>query len=263
MSKQLFSTDTVAIHSNDQQNAIRVRAPPSPTRTNRDVITDFNDLLKNVTKRLKLENWIVVESSRNLYIFNLNLKSNGNLSIVNTINIDRNLTAKVFYDENLFDSLKLCRWAQLQTLVEQFRNNVKRDDDFEFECVSERKTKIEFQECVETKHQVQDTSVFEFCAVNLGGNAEVSKKIFSLSSAKAISFIENIFQIDNVLQPSNTIETVDDVMSDSLLKIKNEPPTIPIGEDTPSTYKCSECGRFYDIPIGGVCYSSRIEMSNT
>lgn len=189
---------------NHPTNNIRVRALKSLTKTDRDDITDFNNLRDKITKKLTLDNWVVVTSSQNLYIFNLNRKPNGNLSIGNTISIDNDLTAKVFYDENLFDSLKLFRWPQLQTLVEQFRNNVKREDDFEFQSPSDSKTHIEFQDCYETKREL-DASIFEFCAVNVEAvSADVSVNFFFIILPE---FFLNLFLIKDGQWTSAVIRT--------------------------------------------------------
>lgn len=124
-----------------------------------DEIIDFDNLRENLTGKLKLENWIVVTTHQNLYIFNLYKKCNGNLSIRNTIAIDINLVVKVFgeiNDDTLFN-LKLYRWPQLQTLIQQLSSNVKREDDRGID-------------------QQKDAVTFEFCATN--NQSDVSEHFF-------------------------------------------------------------------------------------
>lgn len=124
-------------------------------------------------EKLKLKNWIVVASSRNLYIFNLNKKLNGNLSIRNTINIEIDLTVKVF-DEvngNIVFNLKLYRWQQLQRLFEQFNSNVKREDDLDIECVMmEKRPNSDAVETVQGGfgdcNENEQKEPFEFFAIN-------------------------------------------------------------------------------------------------
>lgn len=142
-----------------QRNTILVRALPLAT-TNHDEILNFDNLRENLTKKLNLDNWLVVTTHQNLYIFNLNKKYNGNLSIRNTISIDVDLVVKVFVESNDDDTLfnlKLYRWPQLQTLIEQLSNDVKCEDDLHFECVVEKEQKSP------VINGDDDVASFEFC----------------------------------------------------------------------------------------------------
>lgn len=128
---------------------------------------NFENLRENLTEKLKLENWMVLTTAhQHLYIFNLNKKSNGKLSIRNSICIDDNLIVKVFNeinDDTLFN-LKLYRWPQLQILIEQLSNNVKLEEDLHFECVLEKEQNAEIKEDYRNDQQEDGVGVaFEFC----------------------------------------------------------------------------------------------------
>lgn len=141
---------------------------------------NFDNLRENLTEKLKLKNWIAVTTSHHsLYIFNLNKKLNGNLAIRNTISVDINLAVKVFgeiNDDIIFD-LKLCRWAQLQILIEQL-SNVKHEDDLDFVCVLD-KDRISDAPAAEIEddcsiYQQEDAATFEFCGIDGKMNVSVN-----------------------------------------------------------------------------------------
>lgn len=162
-----------------QTDDIGLRVLPL-VNTIRDEIKNFDNLRENITEKLKLENWIVVTSLQNLYVFNLNKKLNGNLSIRNTISIDIDLIVKVFDEmkDDILFNLKLYRWSQLQTLIEQL-TNVKREDDLDFEFVMETQQNsgayYGFKDDYEINKQNEGT--FEFCATN--AETDVSNVYFS------------------------------------------------------------------------------------
>lgn len=135
---------------NKQQNA--------PITSNHEEIIDFDNLRENLTEKLKLDNWFLFTSHQTLHIFNVDKKTNGNLSIRNSICIDVALMVQVFgaNDDTIFN-LKLDSWPQLQTLIEQFGCHVKRDDDMF--VVSAVDGGID---------QAQDVATFEFCATDAG-----------------------------------------------------------------------------------------------
>lgn len=143
-------------------------------KTIHDEIVNFKHLSENVAVKLRLDNWLVSKSHHNLHIFRLNKKLNGNLSIRNTIYIDIDLVVKVFgeKDDEIFN-LKLYRWPQLQTLIDQLCVNVKHenqmnvivisDDDGNEEPLCEFRVKDEYG--IDLERQNEDL-VFEFCATN-------------------------------------------------------------------------------------------------
>lgn len=111
---------------------------------------------------------MVVTSHQHLYIFNLNKKSNGKLTIRNSICIDVDLVVKVFNeinDDTLFN-LKLYRWPQLQTLIEQLNQHVKVEDDLHFECVVEKEQNAGVKDDC-GNYQQEDVVAFEFCTTNV------------------------------------------------------------------------------------------------
>ncbi|XP_037045726.1 zinc finger protein 423-like [Bradysia coprophila] len=136
----------------------------------RDKIVDFDNLRENVAGKLSLENWMVLPSHRSLHIFSLNQKSNGNLSVRNTIFIDVNLVVKVFGENNddMLFSLKVYSWPQLQTLIEQCGAQVKREVDLEFVDVVGKAANSVKNSC-----QQKDTLAIECSGINTKAEAEV------------------------------------------------------------------------------------------
>lgn len=146
LSKQSYSTDMV----------------PADSKTIPDEIVNFENLRLNLSAKLKLDDWMVWKSPENLHIFSLNRKSNGNLSIRNTVYIDIDLTVKAFEgddDETMFDS-KVYHWHQLQTLIDQL-------------CHRRIKNEIISEEFTVTEDENRRVP-FEFCAINI--KSEVSNK---------------------------------------------------------------------------------------
>lgn len=170
--ENFLSVDLAVKQPDQKPTVISVRACPSSDNTMHNEIINFDCLRENLTEKLKLENWIVVTTHQHLYIFNLNKKLSGNLSIRHTISIDIELVAKVFDGTN--DStpvdLQLYRWPQLQDLIEQLSNTaVKREEDFHFECVSvnEQNFKVEDDD---GNDQQADLAAFQLRATNVDGS---------------------------------------------------------------------------------------------
>lgn len=128
---------------------------------------NFDNLRANITEKLKLDNWIVVTSYQNVYVFNLNKRLNGNLSIKKTISIDTDLVGKVFdsqtNDETTFE-LELYRWSQLQNLVDQLKANVKCENDVEFDKSVAPVLNYDYES---KAIQEADVEPFEFCPTNV------------------------------------------------------------------------------------------------
>lgn len=109
---------------------------------------------------------MVSKSPENLHIFSLNKKSNGNLSIRNAVYIGIDLTVKAFGeddDETIFN-LKVYRWNQLQTLIDQLWQQMKNEVIRPDEIVA-----------VEMDRRKIDDVPFEFCAINV--KSEVSNDL--------------------------------------------------------------------------------------
>lgn len=131
---------------------------------------------------MKLKKWFVVTTQKNLHIFNLNRKLNGNLSIRNTICIDVDLVVTVFGEhDNIIFTVKLHHWLQLQTLINQLEI-VKREDDPDFVRGLDKD-----QNCEATRCEVKDDNgfdqqveapTFEFCGTN--AKTDVSENVILL-----------------------------------------------------------------------------------
>lgn len=141
------------------------------TKALRDELMSFDNLRANVKEKLKLDNWIVVTSNQNVYVFNLSKRSNGNLSIKKTISINTDLVVKVFVnnvdgqtnDDTIFE-LQLYRWSQLQNLVDQLKTNVKSENDVE--CDGQVAAAV-LNDNYENGLQQTDVEPFEFCPTNV------------------------------------------------------------------------------------------------
>lgn len=97
-------------------------------------IMHFDNLRYNLTEKLNIDNWLVVESSGNIFIFKINKEPNGNLSILSTINIDGDLVMKVFInnksDEGIVPSnWKISQWSELQNIIDKIQIDIDSEND--------------------------------------------------------------------------------------------------------------------------------------
>lgn len=175
----------------NQQNTLNMNF----RATANDDIRNFDDLRTHLTEKLKLDNWIVAPSGKNVYIFNLNKQICGNLTIRNTINIDSDLVVKVFVNNDVLKNtltldLTISQWSQLQNLLDNLKINVecRKDSGCQVDNVTVAGNIIKQEE---TDILCENIGASEFCSTKADG--EVNLINFATSVRKdgyEVSFID-------------------------------------------------------------------------
>lgn len=226
--KQIQQVNECTSHSSPGTNIRqRVSTTDPSTTVNRDGITDFNELRENVAHKLELDDWFHLTSLQSLHIFNVDIKSNGNLSIRHTIHVNIELKCTVYgANDDIVFTVKLCHWPQLQSLIEQFGREVKREcdtfevdetchsDDVKDDCLIDRK---------------DEAVAFDFCA-RKDVETEVSVTPEGRFFARLIRFLRFSFQfVEPQLQ--------------SLVEIVKEEFTTVEDVRSQKSFLCPECGK--------------------
>ncbi|XP_037031941.1 zinc finger protein 707-like [Bradysia coprophila] len=170
-------------------------------------ILNFDNFRENLTRKVSLKNWFLLTSHQHVHIFNVDKKTNGNLSVRNTISIDTELMANVYdVNDDTLSSLKLCSWSQFYTLIEQFSDVNQGGDVFVVTVIEEDRLSENSRE-VEKDYEIDQLSAaatFEFCATN----SEVEGNDLQRP------FVESIVKVEP------TDDTLD--WEDTLVHVKNE-----------------------------------------